>query len=467
MQANGLEQELGGEQQTVAALAAVSAAFERSATAAQSEVPRMIRASFDGNGLAVGVLGVGYGLVGSFIVGALNGKMSEQQVADAVKRGPLQTGSDDDGARVEFSQGATDTAMTQTVNENGLTGTVKTRTHVDACPDADGKLVVEINSESQMSAGGKTGSVKVKLHYERWLDDDANRTDEIAFDMTTDMSGSGSGSNTLDYGDHIGAARDGATVGEITHQRGLDIFHPEDVKTTEKLRDATVRLLILVAEGMLAHKPWESGRCVDVKVRSDPAKRSGARTNTAYTLFAEPRSRLDGSPTRGTVTATLDGESTLNPTGKVKADARFDYANPTKKDEVAHVAFEARSRRGIGRASLDFDTKKGAFRLVGGQNDFHADQLVCSLTEPFEIRSTAGIVMHMSGGESGGSYTVSGNAAGVNWGGNGRYTLTMDGGGGSLKANGTTTISTPMGRYSDSVEPTFTLTPVSEGCGSG
>jgi hypothetical protein len=387
MQANGLEQELGGEQQAVAALTAVSAAFERSATAAQTDVPRMIPASFDGNGLAVGVMGVGYGLVGGMIVGALSGNMTEQQVADAVKRGPLEADRDDGGARVEFSQGATDTAMTQTVNENGLTGTVKTRTHVDACPDADGKLVVEIESESQMSAGGKSGSVKIKLHYERWLDDDAERTDEIAFDMTTDMRGSGSGSNTLDYGDHMGASRDGTTVSEITHQQGLDIFHPEDVKTTEQLRDATSRFMIIVAEAMLAHKPWESGRCVDLKVRSDPAKRIGARPNTAYTLFAEPRSKLDGNPTRGTVTARLDGASTLNPPGKVQADARFDYANPGKKNESATVSFEARSRRGIGRAMLTFDTKEShAYRIVAGPYTFTSSDI----TQPFDYSPGAG-----------------------------------------------------------------------------
>lgn len=467
MQANGLEQQLGGEQQALAALAAVGKAFERSATAAQADVPRMIPASFDGNGLAAGVMGVGYGLVGGVIVGALSGGMNEQQVADAVKRGPLEGGRDDGGARVEFSQGATDMAMEQTVNESGLTGTVKTRTHVDACPDADGKLVVTIDSESQMSTGGRSGSVKVKFRYERWLDDDAKRTDEVAFDMTNEMSGAGGTGRALAYADHMGVSRDGKQVSEITHQQGLDIFHPEDIKTTEQLRDGTVRLMMIVAEAMLSQKPWESGRCVDLKVRSDPGKRTGARPNTAYTLYAEPRSRLDGRPTGGTVLATLEGENTLNPTTKVKADARFDYANPTKKDQTAVVSFEARSRRGIGRATLEFDTRKGGYRIVGGENDFQADQIVCSLTEPFDIKSTAGIVMHMSGGDNGGSYTVSGNAAGVAWSGGGRYTLALAGDGGTLKATGQTTIATPVGRFSDSVAPTFTLSPASEGCGGG
>src|SRR5690606_4062694 len=124
----------------------------------------------------------------------------------------------------------------------------------------------------------------------------------------------------------------------------------------------------------------ETGRCVDLQVRADPGKRTGARPNTAYTLFANPRAKLDGAPAGGTVTATLDGESTLNPTTKVRADAQFDYANPSKKDEKASVAFEARSRRGVGRATLDFDTRKGAYRISGGQNDFQANTVVCSVT---------------------------------------------------------------------------------------
>lgn len=468
MQANGLEQELGGEDKTVAALAAVSAAFERSILAAQTDVPRMMPAAFDGNGLTAGVMGVGYGLVGGVIVGALSGGMTDEQVAAAVERGPLQTGGDGEGARVDFSQGAVDTAMEQTVDENGLTGTVKTRTHVDACPDADGKLVVTIDSDSQMSAGGKAGSVKVKLRYEVWLGDDAERNGERALDMTTEMSGAGSTGNKLVYADHMGVSRDGKTVSEITRQQGLDIFHQEDTRRTEQLRDGTARLMIIVAEAMLAHKPWESGRCVDLKVRSDPARRTGARPNTAYTLFAEPRSKLDGRPAGGTVLATLDGASTLNPTSRVRADARFDYANPDKRNQTARVAFEARSRRGIGRATLEFDTKENrGYRVTGGQNDFSVNQVVCSLTEPFDLRSSVGIVMHMSGGETGGSFTVSGRAAGVAWGGNGRYTLALEGDGGTLSAKGTTTITSPVGRFSDSVEPTFTLTPVEEGCGSG
>ncbi|MCA0393039.1 MAG: hypothetical protein LCH70_02775, partial [Proteobacteria bacterium] len=118
---------------------------------------------------------------------------------------------------------------------------------------------------------------------------------------------------------------------------------------------------------LAAQKAWQSGQCIDLQVRSDPAKRTGARPNTAYTLFAEPRAKSDGAPAGGTVTATLNGASRLNPTGKVKADAKFDYANPEKKDERASIDLESRSKRGVGKATLEFDTKRASYAIEFAQ----------------------------------------------------------------------------------------------------
>jgi hypothetical protein len=473
MQATGMEEALGGEEQAVAALIAVSAAFERSATAAQSDVPRLIPASFDGTGLDAGVMGVGYGLVGGGMSAGMLGGLSDKDVTDMAKAGPLSSSHADGSASLEITQAGVNTTIEQTVDASGVTGTVKTRVHLDACPDADGKLTVTIDTESRMSGGGKGGTVKVSYRRERWLDDDANIiTADAAEDFQIEMSGEGSTANQLSFAEHYTVSRAGQASGEVTRQQGFDIFHLDDAKHTEQLRTDTQRLMSLMADAMLMgmgqDPPYEAGRCVDLQVGSNPAKRSGAKPNTAYTLTANPRAKLDGTPTRGTVTATLDGESTLNPTTKVRADAQFDYANPSKKDKIASVAFEARSRRGVGRASLDFDTRAGGYRISGGQNDFQANTVVCSVTGPFDIRSSVGIVMHMSGGDGGGSFTISGKAAGVVWSGGGRYTLALgDGGSGTLKANGTAAIASPMGRFSDSVEPTFSVTPVTEECASG
>src|SRR5690606_1997589 len=116
----------------------------------------------------------------------------------------------------------------------------------------------------------------------------------------------------------------------------------------------------------------------------DPAKRKGARPNTAYTLFAEPRAKQDGAPAGGTVRATLTGAHSLNPKDKVRADAQFDYQNPEKKDQSASIAFEARSRRGVGRATLDFDTRKHGYRIVATGDGACSEPItVCDVSKPF------------------------------------------------------------------------------------
>jgi hypothetical protein len=438
MQANGMEAALGGEPQAVAALTAISAAFERSVIAAGADMARLIPAAFDGSGLDAGVMGVGYGMVGGMIPGVLSGGLSDEAVAAAVHRGPIQDGAN----RAEITQGGMDLAMEQKVAENGLTGTVKTRIHLDACPDADGRLVVTIDSESRMSARGMGGSVKTSFRLERWLDDNARLSDDRAIDFTSEMSGAGVKGNKMSRVDHIGGSRDGKVTGEVVRDEGLSIFNLEEVKHSTDLRDTTMRLMNLVAEAMLRGMgdtaPWESGRCVDLKVRSDPARRTGARPNTAYTLYAEPRSKLDGLPARGTVTATLEGGSTLNPTGKVKADARYDYANPDKKNQTAGIAFEARSKRGVGRASLAFDTKEGgAYRIVAGPHAFTA----CDITKPFSHSEAA----------PGGKVTLSFTPADSR---NGTMIWRFEGGGGVVKSSYSYTLSGPEDRMSGALRPT-------------
>ena len=67
----------------------------------------------------------------------------------------------------------------------------------------------------------------------------------------------------------------------------------------------------------------------------------------------------------GTVTATLNGGASLQPaSGKVPADARYQYAGPAQKKEKATIDFEARSKRGVGKATLEFDTRQPAIGVA-------------------------------------------------------------------------------------------------------
>ncbi|MFT3763584.1 MAG: hypothetical protein QM761_13460 [Pseudoxanthomonas sp.] len=106
-----------------------------------------------------------------------------------------------------------------------------------------------------------------------------------------------------------------------------------------------------------------------------------------------------------------------------------------------------------------------SWRIKGGQNDLVVDTVVCRIHQPFDIKSTSGIVLHLSGGVDGGVWTQSGTAAGMHWSGGGSYALSLDEQrGGRLQAIGNSTITSPIGVFSDKVQPSFTVTPSNQAC---
>lgn len=97
----------------------------------------------------------------------------------------------------------------------------------------------------------------------------------------------------------------------------------------------------------------------------------------AVSNLATPRSKIDGSATGGTVTATLTaGGATVDPSAtKVPADATFSYVAPDQAGKSGTISLEARSRRGVGKTTLDLTTaarptvtitSKVTYTLAGG-----------------------------------------------------------------------------------------------------
>ena len=256
---------------------------------------------------------------------------------------------------------------------DGLDGKVKVKTKMDACPDPQGKVTVDIEIESKVSVTGKPGTggtIRAKNRYTRYLDDDAhliNGEGGSESENRIQISASGEGGDKFaDVGGSF--ARNGTAMSRNFGESGFSPFRPAEAKQAQAAIDGIGNFLNMMAEIMLRgigkDAPWESGHCVKLDVRVNPEKRKGAKPNTQYLLFAEPKAKSDGMPTGGTVKATLKGASKLSPTDKVKAVAKFDYTNPGEEEQSASIDFEARSKRGVGRATLEFDTKKGGYRIA-------------------------------------------------------------------------------------------------------
>lgn len=402
MQATGMVDALGGQPQALEALQALGNAYQRHAEALAAHPPRLQPVAFTGEGMSSGFVGFGMGVFGGSLVSSMSGYMvseaSDARVAELVKAGPIELSRNDRGG---MGMTVTDTTVEQTIeyamNEHGVSGALKVRTRMDTCPDREGRVSMTMDVDSKMAVTGKPGiggAVTAHFILERWLDDDAHLIDAqdgSASHLDIRMSGSEHGAiQSADVS--MGLGRDGQGTFTEHGEQGFSIFHPDEAESAYKLLQGAQLFMHLMSEAALRSAPWQSGRCVKLEVTSDPAKRTGARPNTAYTLRAMPRAKADGAPTRGTVTATLSGGSTLNPTGKVKADAQFDYANPDQRDQRASIAFEARSKRGVGKATLNFDTLQGGWRitLLPGCPAIQGDARVCDLTKPFAIRGTGG-----------------------------------------------------------------------------
>jgi len=476
MEATGMVEALGGEARAIAALKALGEAYERRLRGAEADAPRMIPAAFDGTGLDSGFVGMGVGAFGGMIAGGtVNGAasgMSDAQLAEAARAGPIQLGGKDGGFEVQFDEsGAVDQAIEfEGKVAEGLSGKVKVKIHMDACPDAQGKLDITIKVESQISVDGQPGmggTVSAEFKMERYLDDDARLIDKdgSAAEMTMTASGT-QGGRRQSYEARIGYGRGGAGAHEdFGKERGFSIFRPEEGRHAASLAEQTFLYLQMVAEVMLrgigkGGGPWESGRCVDLQVTSSPGKRKGVTPGTTFKVEAKPRAKSDGAPAGGSVTATLSGGSSIEPGGKVRADATYTYKAPEEKDKSASIAFEARSKRGVGKATAEFDTKaQTAYRVAGGADAFYGTGTICDLEKPFTISGSGVTMTFTPSSAQGGSYSYQGSMSGFAvWGGTG-YTVSADENGGSMTGSGTGCVRTPMGTRCKGGTEQYTLTP--------
>ena len=124
MQATGIEKELGGEAQAVAALQALGDTYERKLRGAEADLPKMIPAAFTGEGMSSGFTGMGMGgflglMTGGMMSGAVS-SMSDERLAELVKDGPIKFDGKDGKAEFHFGKdGSLDQSMEFEVNEHG------------------------------------------------------------------------------------------------------------------------------------------------------------------------------------------------------------------------------------------------------------------------------------------------------------------------------------------------------------
>lgn len=270
MQATDIERALGGEAQAIEVLKALGDAYERMLRGAEADMPKLIPAAFTGEGMASGFMGLGMGsfvgmLTGGMLTGSASG-MSDAQFAELVKAGPIKLDTRGGKAELQFSEdGSLSQSIEFEVNEGGINGKVKLKTRMEACPDPQGKVMLDVDVDSQMSVSGKPGTggyLRSQFKYERYLDDDAHLIEGADGGASTLHIQMGNVENfesqRLDF--TTGSERGVKPVFESHAAEGFSIYRPEEGERTQQLLQSARQLLTLMAElvggGASQQAPW-------------------------------------------------------------------------------------------------------------------------------------------------------------------------------------------------------------------
>jgi hypothetical protein len=451
---SGLDAELGGPERADAALRALMLEMKRITLPWQT--PRWTRVQ--NRATSDGALGVAQAVVELASVSLDFKSLYGDGKAD---KGSHKTAHGE--ATIEIGDGSIEYGSTNDVEAGGLAGKFETRMKVNLCPDPAGKVTLEATSKSSLSrAGGSGTNITIRTIVVRTLSDEADYVDN---DTQTHVEHASFGGNAGTFVDmDISSPAVGAASQRVNRRSSQ--ASDGDVQNAADL--AKILELMAVQYTELARGVWERGKCVRLEPTTTPTKRTRAKPSTSFSVLAAPRSRVDGGPVGGTVTATLNGESSLDPAGsKVRSDAKFTYVGPDEKKKQASVNFEARSKRGIGKADLPFDTNEGAaYSAKGGADEFVGTGEICDLAAPFTIAGSGNTVTFVPGDANGGTYTYAGTMSGFAVYGNGTYTVKYaDDVAVSITAIGPGSVKTPAGVMSRTGTEQYQLTPMDGGCG--
>ena len=449
--ASGLETAIGSRAATEAALrgswsqigtqlAAVDAATPLEPATRPAGLRRVTAPSAGAVG-AIGIMMGFYGLAATadVIVSAAN-DMGPDAYAEQRSSGSLITGAlEQSSIEMEFNG-----------QQDGVDVAFKASAVVHPCPTTDGSFDIEASIDTKTSKGGAGQNATIDLKINGHVDDDAKIAD-VNIDNHTQWSDFGGGKGQfIDFGfsgptgfDNFAFNRSGGTV-------------TKDFVSMSVVIAAAFGSMLATKYIEASEKAWSSGRCVKLEPTASPGPK-GLKPSSTSEITAAPRSKIDGGPVGGTVTAALTaGGASVEPVStKVPADATFNYLAPDEENKSGTVSLEARSRRGVAKADITLDTSaQNAYVIVGGLQDFQVNQTVCDIMSPFELVSPGPVTMSLSGGLSG-TYSATGV---FNLSYTGEYTIDLPNGPGqpgTMTGSGGGTIAGQAGSGTE----TYTLTP--------
>ncbi len=465
-----LEDELGGPEATDEVFAGLVAQLQDSVGVAQADDTPYTLASYttsnvgeaSGAGMFAGMLFSS--LMSEAGIAATQYGATGDVVKDFGEHGNLTVSAGEDGVVT--------TGYEVSTTYKGVKMTIVVGNSMNPCPDENG--VVDASGKYQINVEGPNGagsSTQIDLEMTIQVDDDAKiASSDYTYEATYMKRPQAADAAIFDLTTESLSFRAGSKGGWERTDLSIAGFWSKTFETEAAFMSALQAAWVASSLEKAAARGWQDGRCISLTA-SYSAGPTGLKPNSEVTITAKPVAKKDGKPAGGTVTAELTGGAeSVTPSGtKVKADAKFTYTAPDKKDQTGTVHFESRSKRGVGKLDATLDTKDlRAYSAVGGGGDFQGSGIVCDITKPFTI-SGSGVTMQFTPtGVAGGTYSYSGSISGFAVSGGESYEVTsVDGVATSIRGYGVGSVETPIGTQSGYGEENYTLTPLEgtpEGC---
>ena len=451
---SGLTDAMGGADQLAAALD--STAQQRAAT-----ISAAFPATISAASLGFAAPSSGRPEATEPLIGGLFGLMLLGGLLDSIKPGKAADISAE-GITAQIKDGALSLGIDVTHLDKGLESKLKATSESTICPDSDGHLEGKMHIDATASKGGLGQNITVDVTFAASVDDNGEMTPQQG---DVRMQSAEYGGGKREFIDVQG----GIALGHMTNMRvnrsgGTANAHSADVAGAI---GAISGLLAWVQMYSAADKSVKDGRCVELVVSASPGP-TGLNPSEQSTITAQPTSRIDGLATGGTVTALLTGgAAAVDPSStpvKADTDAQFTYTAPGEKDKTGTVSLEARSKRGIAKATIDFDTKQHSYTASYTGGGITITGSIASLSEPFTTEGTfpggTATFLHTPTDSKSGTITISGGGSQAVVTGTGTYTI-VDNGDGTLTMNEQVhSCVNVSGACNDNAQP-VTLTPTS------
>ena len=306
--------------------------------------------------------------------------------------------------------------------QEGVDVAFKASAVVHPCPKADGSFDIQVTIDVKTSKGGAGQNATIELKITGHTDDDAKIAD-INIENHTQWSDFGGGKGQFVDFTLSGPSGADTFVGNRSGGTVTKEFFALTASISTMFGLMLVDLYIKAAE-----KAWLSGRCVKLEPTASSGPK-GLEPGSTSDITAAPRSKIDGMPAGGTVIATLSaGGASVDPASKkVPADATFTYTAPDEVDKTGTVSLEARSKRGVAKASIDFDTKRASYTASGGSEVTYSGT-IADLAAPFTLNGVGQgftvVYSYTPTSPTAGAFSYAGSGSGVTMQGSGTYVIT-------------------------------------------